>query len=796
MGEDRFPVQVQRTLRVAVVTDRTLYRATDEVCIRVMVHDATRGRPVAGREVVLRLGDEERTVETSVHGIASARMHLVEARLGDTNVTAEVGGVKAQARFTVRAFERPTFLVTTEPAQLVLRAGEAAPVIVRVRAVNGSPLAGAKVSVTTGRGRGSNGLTDAQGGFEYTARAAPDARVHRITVRDVDGRTAEHELHIALEGARAELELRPLEEPVVGRPCRFEVVGSAPGSVTLTSGDEAARTVSIGAEGRTIVEITPAAKSETWTLQSGEAEEVEHRLRACVVPPGVPLVLPDRRVATVGETLTLALEGADGPVYVDVLRDGTVLRSLAALVAPGHATLDLPLASDLAGVLELRAWNLDESTEATRVPGRHPRRARSVPVRRSRGRGRELPAHRDGRGGRRGARSCRARRPPPCSATGVWTRRCSPCRPGTPSRRRSSTSCRPMGSGAPASWRAAPSTAGSRPSTGSATHWVRSRPTPTSRTRSRCRHRSTPKQEQALVEARRQIVDAHRAALAARYVEAFCAVPLEALRTAHSMREVLAGLVTDGHLAADELRDPWGSPLDLHEALGTWRHVTRDEPNLSSWTWYRGYPCLGAGPDLVPGTDDDLAFVWTVPQTWEIPGRLGRFLEMFAEWAEREGPSQGLTAPFWGPMHNSVIGLGGSAGGAFGGRGGSRDLGSGGGGRRVQTPVHVRRDFSPTLCFVPEAVVGPDGHARLEIPLKDSITTWRLRLVASAADGATGVGEARDPREPAAARQPVDRAAPHGRRRARAARGRPQRDRRGDGRRAGARRVVRARGPR
>jgi uncharacterized protein YfaS (alpha-2-macroglobulin family) len=55
----------------------------------------------------------------------------------------------------------------------------------------------------------------------------------------------------------------------------------------------------------------------------------------------------------------------------------------------------------------------------------------------------------------------------------------------------------------------------------------------------------------------------------------------------------------------------------------------------------------------------------------------------------------------------------------------------------------VRRDFSPTLCFVPEAIVGLDGKARLLIPLKDSITTWRLRLVASAASGATGVGEGR-----------------------------------------------------
>jgi hypothetical protein len=742
VGEDRFPVQVQRTLRVAVVTDRTLYRATDEVCIRVMVHDATRGRPVAGREVVLRLGDEERTVETSAHGIASARMHLVEARLGDTDVTAEVGGVKAQARFTVRAFERPTFLVTTEPEQLVLRAGEAAPVIVRVRAVNGSPLAGAKVSVTTGRGRGSNGLTDAQGGFEYTARAAPDARVHRITVRDVDGRTAEHELHIALEGARAELELRPLEEPVVGRPCRFEVVGSAPGSVTLTSGDEAARTVSIGAEGRTIVEITPAAKRETWTLQSGEAEEIEHRLHACVVPLGVPLVLPDRRVAAVGETLTLALEGADGPVYVDVLRDGTVLRSLAALVAQGHATLDLPLASDLAGVLELRAWNLDE----TRKP-----RGSQVGILVVRGRSLSVEAVVAGESYRPTETAVvdvdvRDRQGRPTAAVlGYWgvdeaLLALSPWHPVT----EEVFDVLP----ADGKWSTGELARGAEHGGVSAFHRQRAAlgPLTTHADLSRAfslRHRSTPNQEQALVEARRQIVDAHTEALAARYVEAFCAVPLEALRTAHSMREVLAGLVTDGYLASDELRDPWGSPLDLHEALGTWRHVTRDEPNRSSWTWYHGYPCLGAGPDLVPGTGDDVAFVWTVPQTWELPGRLGRFLEMFAEWAEREGPTQGLTAPFWGPMHNSVIGLGGSAGGAFGGRGGSRDLGSGGGGRRVQAPVHVRRDFSPTLCFVPEAVVGPDGHARLEIPLKDSITTWRLRLVASAADGATGVGEAR-----------------------------------------------------
>ncbi len=42
---------------------------------------------------------------------------------------------------------------------------------------------------------------------------------------------------------------------------------------------------------------------------------------------------------------------------------------------------------------------------------------------------------------------------------------------------------------------------------------------------------------------------------------------------------------------------------------------------------------------------------------------------------------------------------------------------------------------------MPEVIVGPDGEATLEIPLKDQVTTWRMRLVASASDGATGIGE-------------------------------------------------------
>jgi len=50
---------------------------------------------------------------------------------------------------------------------------------------------------------------------------------------------------------------------------------------------------------------------------------------------------------------------------------------------------------------------------------------------------------------------------------------------------------------------------------------------------------------------------------------------------------------------------------------------------------------------------------------------------------ESFGQSEGLSdAPFEGPANNGTIGIGGGAGGAFKGRGGGKDLGTGGGGRK------------------------------------------------------------------------------------------------------------------
>jgi len=62
----------------------------------------------------------------------------------------------------------------------------------------------------------------------------------------------------------------------------------------------------------------------------------------------------------------------------------------------------------------------------------------------------------------------------------------------------------------------------------------------------------------------------------------------------------------------------------------------------------------------------------------------------------------------------------------------------------LKTPApaepHVRSWFPEALYINPEIVTDPHGNATIEIPIADSITTWRMAMVASTKAGALGTG--------------------------------------------------------
>ena len=60
------------------------------------------------------------------------------------------------------------------------------------------------------------------------------------------------------------------------------------------------------------------------------------------------------------------------------------------------------------------------------------------------------------------------------------------------------------------------------------------------------------------------------------------------------------------------------------------------------------------------------------------------------------------------------------------------------GGQGLKAPSRIRRYFPETLLWLPELITDAAGRAQLEIPLADSITTWRLSMSAVSGTGELG----------------------------------------------------------
>jgi len=77
-----------------------------------------------------------------------------------------------------------------------------------------------------------------------------------------------------------------------------------------------------------------------------------------------------------------------------------------------------------------------------------------------------------------------------------------------------------------------------------------------------------------------------------------------------------------------------------------------------------------------------------------------------------------------------MTGLGGGYGSGFGG-----NIGGG-----LARETHVRSDFPEALYINPEIITDDHGEASIVIPIADSITTWRMAMIASTKTGELGSG--------------------------------------------------------
>ncbi len=224
----------------------------------------------------------------------------------------------------------------------------------------------------------------------------------------------------------------------------------------------------------------------------------------------------------------------------------------------------------------------------------------------------------------------------------------------------------------------------------------------------------------------------------------------------------LARMVERGVIADSALDDPWGGRFAL---------VAAAHPTFVLSTEATGVELVSPGPDGRLGTADDvrdpfarvvaagtpyavasgedalmraLAILSPVERT--IPALRAAYRRISAEMTEDEIGDAVHASVSEGSIGYGGLGLtgfgSGGGGSGYGYGGGSGTLGvhgasaptvhAGGGGNFARL---VRERFPPTVLFTPTFEVDASGRTRLDIPLADAVTTYRVEVIVWRADG-------------------------------------------------------------
>ncbi len=183
-----------------------------------------------------------------------------------------------------------------------------------------------------------------------------------------------------------------------------------------------------------------------------------------------------------------------------------------------------------------------------------------------------------------------------------------------------------------------------------------------------------------------------------------------------TIKEGLKPLLDGGYLKADDITDLWG-------------HAMKVEPAYPGQDRLYSAILLSAGPDGEFGTDDDILVAGRWGGGGGFGGGRGGAVMLGARRAvERDGAMpMAAMATMEEAKGAGMAGPGGPAGPE---------------GAAAKPAVRVREFFPETLLFKPDLITNEQGHASVQFPMADSITTWRLTALANSAKGDLGSTDA------------------------------------------------------
>jgi len=385
-------VQLVRSFKVMVTTDKPLYQPGQTIHIRSLSLVNADLRPVAGRKTVIEVQDAKgnkvfkKVGETSGFGIFAADFQLADqVNHGSYIISATVGDTTSQRTVQVERYRLPKFKVSIDVDKGFYQPGDVVTGHITAMYTFGEPVSGGKIKLVVSefieRFREFvivEGEADEQGKFPFEIRLKNNFVGQELRQRDA---FATLQAEVTDTADHAQKTSRTLT--VTRRPIRIEVFPESgklvqgvdntvyiltaypdgrPAKTTLTLAGQREK-LQTSAAGIAKVKIHPEKPNLQLTISAEDAQGTRAReVRKLRVDERVKafLLRTDRAVYQTGDTVEIEALSPSGKerLFIDVVKDGRAVLMKGIDVENGSGKLALDLPADLHGTLELRGYRI------------------------------------------------------------------------------------------------------------------------------------------------------------------------------------------------------------------------------------------------------------------------------------------------------------------------------------------------------------------------------------------------------------------------------------------------------
>lgn len=399
LGRDEVkqPIQLEESQQILLTADKPVYQPGQTIHLRALALDMANRTPVADQPLTFEVEDARgnkvfKSKQTlSKFGVGSADFALAdEVNMGTFTLRAVLSSGQAEKKVRVERYVLPKFNVAVSTERPYYLPGELVKGTVQADYFFGKPVAKSEVVIQVNtidigvtKLAELRGTTDDAGAYKFEYKLP-----NTFVGQPFEQGKAVAEFQARVTDGAEHLQMQSKSVPVVKDPIQIALVpesrqlvpalanrvyiacATADGAplknadlAVTTSEDAAAVHLTTDSMGMATYQFTPKGQQVTVTAQAtapdGHSASASHTLSGQPAKEGI-LLRADKTLAKVGERLNLlALSTAkSGTVYVDVIRNKQTILTRAEPARAGQAPLGINLTNDLVGTLEVHAYKI------------------------------------------------------------------------------------------------------------------------------------------------------------------------------------------------------------------------------------------------------------------------------------------------------------------------------------------------------------------------------------------------------------------------------------------------------